>query len=135
MATVTAAPYFQTTGSITIDGDDYTAAISAAALVPTTPTETFNDIGGGVTPVAGSPAWMLQVTVAQDWATVGALAQKLITWNGLSKEVVFTPKSGGVGFTIDALMIAGQVGGNARTIPTSAVSMPCVGQPTWTPAA
>ncbi|MBN9207279.1 MAG: hypothetical protein J0H96_01285 [Microbacterium ginsengisoli] len=128
MAEIVNAAFFPA-GTITIGTDGYKAAIESAVLTPTTPTETFRDIGGGITQVAGTPSWELQVNLAQDWKTTNSLSQFLVTNQGTKKVVVFTPQTGGKGFTITALIVAGAAGAAASGVAKATVNLPCDGQP------
>ena len=116
-------------GTILIGTDGYKAAIESATLTPTTPTEKFRDVGGGIQTVSGAPEWDLTITLAQDLKTASSLSQYLITEQGKKKIVVFTPQTGGKGFTITALIIAAGVGGAANAVAKSSVTLPCDGQP------
>lgn len=128
MAEIANAAFFPA-GTILIATDGYKAAIESATLTPTTPTETFRDVGGGITQVAGAPAWELAISLAQDWKTATSLSQYLITNQGTKKTVVYTPQTGGKGFTIQALIVAGAAGGAAGGVAKASVTLPCDGQP------
>ena len=117
-------------GTILIGSDGYKAAIESAVLTPTTPTEKFRDIGGGIQTVSGPPEWDLAITLAQDLKTASSLSQYLITNQGTKKTIVFTPQATGKGFTVTALIIAGAVGGAANALAKASVTLPCDGQPT-----
>lgn len=129
MAEIANAAFFPA-GTITIGTDGYKAAITSATLTPTTPTEIIRDIGGGIQAVAGVPEWALGLNFAQDWKTLNSLSQYLIANQGTKKSVVFTPQTGGKGFTIQALMIAAAAGGAGNAAAKSDVTLPCDGQPT-----
>ena len=116
-------------GTILIGTDGYKAAIESAVLTPTTPTEVIRDIGGGITNVAGAPEWDLTLSIVQDLKTTNSFSQYLITNQGTKKTVVYTPQTGGKGFTITALILAAKVGGAANAAAKSDITLPCDGQP------
>ena len=117
-------------GTILIGTDGYKAAIESAVLTPTTPTEVIRDIGGGITNVAGAPEWDLTLSIMQDLKTTNSLTQYLITNQGTKKTVVYTPQTGGKGFTITALILAAKVGGAGGSAAKADITLPCDGQPT-----
>ncbi|QOC24397.1 hypothetical protein IC744_14020 [Microbacterium hominis] len=117
-------------GTITIGTDSYKSAILSATLTPTTPTEVLRDIGGGITTVAGTPEWALGLNLAQDLKTANSLSQYLIANAGTKKTIVYTPQTGGKGFTVTALILPAAVGGAGGAAAKSDVTLPCDGQPT-----
>lgn len=117
-------------GTILIGTDGYKAAIESAVLTPTTPTEKFRDIGGGIQVVSGATEWELTISLAQDLKTANSLSQYLITNQGTKKTIVFTPQATGKAFTVTALIVPGAVGGAGGGIAKSSVTLPCDGQPT-----
>lgn len=122
------AAYFPA-GTITVGTDGYKAAVTSAELVPTTPTEVIRDIGGGITVVSGPPEWALGLNFMQDLKTANSFSQYLIANQGTKKTVVYTPQTGGKGFTITALILAAKVGGAANAAAKSDITLPCDGQP------
>lgn len=116
-------------GTILIGSDGYKAAVTSAELVPKTPTEVIRDIGGGITVVSGAPEWALGLNFMQDLKTASSLSQFLIANQGTKKTIVYTPQTGGKGFTITALMIAAKVGGAANAAAKADITLPCDGQP------
>lgn len=134
MVTRVNAAYFGTTGKLTVEADDYTAAVTSCALVPDAPTATVRDIGGGVTQFVGANAWVAQIGYNQDWKTASSLSQRLILWHGLVKQFTYTPDNGGQVATFSALVLAGQFGGAAATLHSATVNLPINGTPTFAPA-
>ncbi len=122
-------------GSIKIGTTDFTTEVSSAVLTPTAPSSAFTDIGGKTTNSVGDPNWAMALTIGQDVKDDDALSLYLIEHHGEVEEVVYTPQEGGRAFTIDAVMIAGAIGGAGGSQATSQVTLPCEGQPTITPAA
>lgn len=131
MVTIANAAYYGTTGSLTVEADDYTAAVTSCALVPTAPTASVTDIGGGVQQFVGENTWQAQIAYNQDWTTTGSLSQKLIEWHGQSKTFTYTPEDGGQAATFTARVVAGQFGGAAATIHSATVNLLIIGQPTF----
>ena len=129
MAEIVNAAFFPA-GTLLIGTDGYKAAITSAELVPTTPTEVLRDIGGGATNISGPPEWTLNLKFAQDLKTANSLSQYLIANQGSKKTIVYTPQTGGKGFTITALILAAKVGGAGGSAAKSDITMPCDGQPT-----
>lgn len=128
MAEIVNAAFFPA-GTLLIGTDGYKAAVTSAELVPTTPTEVLRDIGGGVTVISGPPEWTLNLNFAQDLKTANSLSQYLIANQGSKKTIVYTPQTGGKGFTITALILAAKVGGAANAAANSDITLPCDGQP------
>lgn len=135
MAIIANAAYFGTTGSLSVESDDYTAAVTSCALVPTAPTGSVTDIGGGVQQFVGENVWQAQVAYNQDWKTAASLSQKLIEWHGQTKTFVYTPEDGGQVATFTARVVAGQFGGAAAAIHQATVNLLVIGQPAFAPAA
>lgn len=131
MPTVANAAYYGTTGTLTIESDDYTAAVTSCALVPSAPTASVTDIGGGVQQFVGENTWQAQIAYTQDWKTAGSLSQKLIEWHGQTKTFTYTPEDGGQIATFTARVVAGQFGGAAATIHAATVNLLIIGQPAF----
>lgn len=131
MTTIANAAYFGTTGALTLEADDYTAAVTSCALVPTAPTAAVTDIGGGISQFVGPSSWVAQIGYNQDWKTPESLSQKLIEWHGQVKEFTYTPDDGGQVATFKARVLAGQFGGAAAAIHQATVNLPIDGQPAF----
>ena len=131
MPTIANAAYFGTTGSLAVEEDDYTAAVTSCALVPTAPTASVTDIGGGVQQFVGESVWQAQIGYSQDWKTAGSLSQKLIEWHGQTKAFTYTPEDGGQIVTFSARVLAGQIGGASAAIHSATVNLPINGQPAF----
>lgn len=111
--------------------DEYTAAITSCALVPSVPKTQTTDIGGGVTPVVGTPSWMAEIEYNQDWKTAGSLSQQLIAWHGLVKSFKYTPAAGGQVVTFDAMVEIGRIGGSGTALHNATISLQVVNQPSF----
>ncbi|MDY0827544.1 hypothetical protein SK224_00220 [Microbacterium sp. BG28] len=128
MAEIANAAFFPK-GTITIGTDGYKAAIESAVLTPTTATTVIRDVGGGITAVADDPVWGLALGLVQDLKTTNSLSQYLIANAGTKKAIVYTPATGGKGFTITALILAAAIGGAGGQVAKSTITLPCDGQP------
>ncbi len=132
------AAYFGAAGKLELGDtlatvDDYTAAVTSCALVPTAPTASVTDIGGGVTQLVGPNVWEMQATWNQDWKTAGALSKQLILWHGLIKYFRYTPDNGGAVVTGTLVIVAGQIGGGAANqLASASAAFKINGQPTIT---
>lgn len=129
MTTITNVAYFQKNGIIEIEADNYTSGVSSFALVPTTPTATLTDVGGGVQSFAGTPSWVAQITFGQDWTTPASLSKKSIEWAGQRKTLKYTPTTGAAPVTIEVIFQPSQIGGGASAIATATLNLGCTGQP------
>lgn len=122
---------YNKSGSITIDSDNFTKGVESFALVPSTPTETVKDIGGGIQSLAGEAEWTVQITFAQDWASAGSLSKKSIEWAGSPKTIVFTPQTGAETVTVSVTFQPSQIGGAAAGINKATLSLGVNGQPVF----
>jgi len=132
MTDIINAAYMGLTGSLAVAEDDYTTAVTSCALVPSAPTASVTDIGGGVQQFVGKNVWQAQVGYNQDWTTPGSFSQQLIAWHGQTKEFTYTPEDGGRIATFTARVIAGQFGGAAGAIHQANVNLLVIGQPSFT---
>ena len=132
MAVIAPAVVVMTNATLKIGTtNNYETSVSTAALVPTTPTNTFKGIGGNVIPLAGIPAWKLNLTYVQDGKTVNSLHQYLLTNAGTTQTFVLIPAvgTGNSSYTFSAVIVPGQIGGDVDALLTASVSLDVVGQP------
>jgi hypothetical protein len=84
--------------------------------------------------LAGAATWVLNIDYAQDHSTASSFSQYLQQNAGTVKTIKLAPKKGAVGstptFTVDALIVAGPIGGALDSVATGSVSLPVNGQPT-----
>jgi hypothetical protein len=130
MTNIAPVPFTIGNCKLTIEDDDYEASVSAAELVPTVPSASFK----GLTPAAvynlsGVPTWVLNLTLAQDWATAESLSNMLLANQGQTKDIVLTPLAGGPGFAVTAILVPTNIGGAGDATAVSQVSLPVNGQP------
>lgn len=133
MPTIKNVAYYNSRGAVIIDGNLH-EGISNFTLTPTTPTEQFVDIGGRVQTVSGEPTWKCDFDFPQDFTTPGSLSLKSIEWAGQLKQISYVPGDGTVGFTVAVHFQPAKIGGAARSIPTSTLSLDVDGQPVQVPA-
>lgn len=135
MAKIANAAYYGGAGKLeggtSTTRDEYTAAVTSCALVPSVPKGQVTDIGGGVTGFVGTPTWMAEIEYNQDWKTVGSFAQQLIAWHGQTKSFKYTPASGGQVATFDAVVEIGRMGGSGSALHNATISFQVVGQPSF----
>lgn len=138
MALVPVQPYVFKDAVLEVDADDFASHASTIALVPSTSQETLT--WQGLTPdatfketSAPETAWALNITLAQDWRTAAdTLAEYLLEHAGETKTFRIQPKrgSGLRDFTVEAVVVPPQIGGDVKTVQTSTVSLPVNGDPT-----
>ena len=121
---------------LTIGTDDYARHVDEVLFTPTvkadpitwqglSPDASFSDAGVPET------SWALTLTYAQDWDTANSLSAYLLANAGLSKTVVFQPKtgSGKATFTATVTIAPGPIGGKGKQAATASVTMPLTGAP------
>ena len=129
MAKIANAAYYGGTGKLeggtSTTRDEYTAAVTSCALVPSVPKGQVTDIGGG------APTWMAEIEYNQDWKTPNSFAQQLIAWHGRTKSFKYTPANGGQVATFDAVVEVGRMGGSGSSLHNATISFQVVGQPSF----
>lgn len=133
MAQIAVAPYVKKDAVLTIGADTYEKHVSNVRLTPNTDLVKWQ----GITPSASfadttTPAWTLELELAQDWTTTNALAAYLLANSGTQKTVVYGPQGSTVGkpkFTFDVMITPGPIGGKVNEVQTSTVTLAVIGQP------
>lgn len=130
MATIALTPFGLTDAVVKVAADNYEAAISAIEFVPTVPTFNFT----GLTPAsvynfAGSPAWVVNLSGAQDWATATSLSNYLLANAGKTVKMQFAPIKGGKAFEANVTLVPTTIGGTVNTVPVFSVTLQVQGQP------
>ncbi len=128
------SPYSLKTATLTIAGDDFTAAVTQVEFQPSTSSSTVRTIGGDVYKDSAISEWSCAVGIVQDLHPSGLL-RYLLDHEGEEKAVVFTPKVGGPGIAATLVMSPGAIGGTAgpdRT--TASVNLAVVGKPVFVDA-
>jgi hypothetical protein len=135
MAVIAPQPVLMSAAVLVLGTDNYELAVSSAQLVPTTPTQAFKGIGGGVINIAGVPTWVLNLNYAQDIATAKSLSQILLTNVGKALPFTLRPVAGGPGYSGSVLAVPGPIGGDVDAVLTGTAALPVNGQPTQVAAA
>lgn len=132
MTTVIPEPFVLDDALLTIDVDEYAAAVSNVTITPRTSTKTFK----GLTPAAKFTrvvveGWDAQITLAQDWENADSLANYLFdpANEGKVKPARFEPQKGGTGFTANLVIVPPSIGGAGGDFTTSQVSLGVDGRP------
>lgn len=124
-------PYSMNDATLSIDVDDFTAAVSQVQFDPTSQTGTWRGIGGNVRRAQSAAEWACQLGMAQDLAPAGLL-RYLHDHEGESKPAVFTPKSGGPAVLATLLISPATIGGSAGAdLATSTVTLAVDGKPAF----
>lgn len=135
MATINPTPLYLKDVILTVGSDQFEKAISNAAFTPTVPTATFKGLSDdAVYTQAGAASWMVDLTFVQDWDSADSLSAYLFNNQGEEVTLTFKPKSltGGT-FSATVVIVPSSIGGAVDTYATSTVSLPMVGQPSFTP--
>lgn len=132
MAEIIPEPFVLEDAVLTIDVDDFAAAVSAVEIVPQTSTKTFKGLKktAKYTKIVVD-SWQCNITLAQDWENAASLANYLFDPEneGVSKPATFRPVAGGVGFTADIVIVPPKIGGPGGDYTTSEVSLGVEGRP------
>ena len=137
MADITPAPLYLKDVTLSVDGDTYEKAISSATITATVPTATFKGLSDdAVYTQAGAASWMVDLVYLQDWDSADSLSAYLFNNQGAEVTLLFTPASASSGtFSCTVVIVPGSIGGAVDSFATTTVSLPVIGQPTFTPAA
>lgn len=137
MPIVDVTPFVLTDCIISIDVDDYAAAINSAVFTPTSSQVTFTGLKVGSNFTGVTPAtWVLSLGFAQDWAEEDSLSNYLFANEGETKTAIFKPQSGiGPSFSAEVIITPGAIGGPGAAVAVSTVNLGVLGKPTLIPAA
>lgn len=136
MSEIAVSPFVLKDCVISIELDDYAAAVSSATLTPASSAVTFK----GLKPTAvftdvTAATWTLDLAYAQDWETAGSLSLYLFNNEGATKAATLKPKSGtGPSFAVDIIITPGAVGGAVDAHATATVTLGVKGRPELVPA-
>ena len=129
MATIAVTPYSLKKANLDIGTDDFTAAISRVEFTPSTSSSTWRGIGGNVLTDQSIAEWSCTIGLAQDLSPTGFM-RYLITHEGESKEVVFTPVEDGPAIEATLVISPSKIGGAAGDgYATAEVTLAVVGKP------
>lgn len=136
MATIAVTPFVLKDCVLSIEADDYAAAVSTLTLTPTTQMVSFVGLKpGAISTDATEPTWTLGLTYAQDWVSADSLSRYLFDNQGLAKDAVIKPQSGvGPSFAVEIIITPGAIGGTGQQTATATVTLGVNGQPTLVPA-
>lgn len=111
--------------------NNYEATVSTVSIVPTTPTTSWTSVNGTVITVAGTPTWVINLTFLQDFKTANSLSQYLLTNAGQTQPIAVAPAAGtgNTLYTISAVLVPSQIGGDTNALLSASVTLQCIGQP------
>ena len=112
-------PYALKNATLSIDADDYTAAVTQVEFSPSTATSTVRTIDGVAHKDQSTAEWNCTIGFVQDLAP-GGLLRYLLDNDGESKAVVFTPKTAGPSIAATLVVSPGSIGGTAGADLTTA---------------
>lgn len=116
---------------VTLDGIEYSDAITSAKLSNTFDTAVWSPVSGNVQSTVGPLVWTCDLEFGQDLVANTTLTAKLISLHGQSKVVVIKPTGTATqSFTFTAVITAPKelVGGTG--VATSSATFGVSGQPT-----
>lgn len=129
MVAVGVTPIQMKDATLTIAGDDFTAAVSSVKLSPSPTWRTGTDLlGRQRRAVLVAVAWSCRVGLLQD-VEAGSLLRYLALHAGEVVEAVFTPKVGGAAYSVSVVLVPGDVGGTAADLLAADVDLPVIGSP------
>ena len=112
-------PYSLKNATLTIDVDDYTAAVTQVEFSPSTATSTVRTIDGVAHKDQSTAEWSCTIGFVQDLSATGLL-RYLLANDGQSKDVTFTPKTAGPSIDATLVVSPGTIGGTAGADLTTA---------------
>lgn len=113
MATVALTnPYSLKNATLSIESDDYTAAVTQVEFTPSTATSTVRTIDGVAHKDQSTAEWSCTIGFIQDLAS-GGLLRYLLDNDGESKAVIFTPETAGPAVSATLVVSPGAIGGTA----------------------
>jgi len=137
MATIANKPFMMQNAVLKFVSDDYAAACSAIALVPTASVVTFTGLKKNTSTFPSTATWVCNITYAQDWETASALAQYLFEHEGETIAAQVIPNADdmdaaiGQGFDVNLVIVPGQIGGTVNQVATAQVSLGVDGHPEY----
>ena len=112
-------PYSLKNATLTIDVDDYTAAVTQVEFTPSTATSTVRTIDGVAHKDQSTAEWSCTIGFVQDLSATGLL-RYLLANDGQSKDVTFTPETDGPSIDATLVVSPGTIGGTAGADLTTA---------------
>ena len=115
---------------VSIDGIEYSDAITLAKLSNTFDTQVWSPVSGNVQQTVGPLVWTCDLEFGQDFTANSTLTAKLIALHGQSKTVIIKPTGTTTqSWTFTATITAPKEIGGGTGVATSTASMPVSGQP------
>ncbi len=105
-------PYSLKNATLSIEADDYTAAVTQVEFTPSTATSTVRTIDGVAHKDQSTSEWTCTIGFIQDLDPSGLL-RYLLDNDGETKSVVFTPTTAGPSISADLVVSPGAIGGTA----------------------
>lgn len=105
-------PYALKNATLSIETDDYTAAVTQVEFSPSVATSTVRTIDGVAHKDQSTSEWNCTIGFIQDLDPSGLL-RYMLDHDGESKSVSFVPESGGPTITADLVVSPGAIGGTA----------------------
>ena len=112
-------PYALKNATLSIDADDYTAAVTQVEFTPSTATSTVRTIDGVAHKDQSTAEWSCTIGFVQDLSATGLL-RYLLANDGQSKDVTFTPETDGPSIDATLVVSPGTIGGTAGADLTTA---------------
>lgn len=118
---------------VSIDGVEYSDAITSASLSATSADSTWIPVSGNVQTSTGALQWTANLEFGQDLAANTTLTAKLIALHGTQKTVVIKPTGTATQvITFTATIKAPSTIGGAVGVATTSAEFPVSGQPAFT---
>jgi hypothetical protein len=118
---------------VSIDGVEYSDAITSASLSAQSTDTTWIPVSGNVQTSTGALQWTANVEFGQDLSANTVLTAKLIALHGQSKTVIIKPTGTATQvITFTATIKAPSVIGGGVGVATSTAEFPVSGQPVFT---
>ncbi|MFZ4843016.1 hypothetical protein [Mycetocola saprophilus] len=116
---------------VVLDGTDYGAHTSSVDATPASTTTTWRGGKSGAIRTDRSPSeWVVNLNVAQDFATPGSLANILLENDGKKAQFAFQPfPDSPFMLEVEVTLVAPKVGGAVNAFNESTVALPANGAP------
>jgi hypothetical protein len=131
MATIAVTPIVLKDAIVSIDADDYAAAVSVVTLTPTAQVINFTGLKpGAVFSDVSQATWACGLTFAQDWGVETSLSRYLFDHEGETVDAVIASQDGiGTSWEVSLIITPGAIGGTVNQVPTSTVTLGVQGRP------
>lgn len=103
-------PFALKNATLSIDSDDYTAAVTQVAFLPSIATSTVRTIDGVAHKDQSTAEWSCTIGFIQDLDSSGLL-RYLLDNDGATKSVIFVPKTSGPSISANLVVSPGTIGG------------------------